>query len=50
VEPAANGAKRIKYRIGPFQVKPGQNEIGFQAISQKPHIDGYITRIRPDLT
>ncbi len=50
VSSLANGAKRIKYKIGPFDVVPGQNDIGFQIIKEKPQEDGYITRIRPDLT
>jgi plastocyanin len=45
-----NGAKRIEYRIGPFDVIPGQNEIGLRSIRDKPEVDGWITRIRPDLT
>src|SRR5215203_6309183 len=49
VSAGANGAQRMKYRIGPFNVIPGQNEIGFQVIAQKPQVDGWITRIRPDL-
>ena len=49
VEAAANGAKRMKYKVGPFQVKPGQNEISNQLISDRPQFDGYITRMRPDL-
>ncbi len=50
VSAGANGAKRMLYRIGPFTVKPGQNEIGNQVFAQKPKVDGWITRIRPDLT
>jgi hypothetical protein len=50
VSSLANGAKRIKYRIGPFNIVPGQNEIGYQVIQEKPRQDGYFTRIRPDLT
>jgi plastocyanin len=50
VQSLAGGAKRITYRIGPFDIKPGQNEIGFQTIAEKPQVDGYFTRIRPDLT
>jgi plastocyanin len=49
VSPAANGAKRMLYRIGPFQVVPGQNEIGNRVFGEKPPVDGWITRIRPDL-
>ena len=30
VQSLAGGAKRIKYRIGPFNVVPGQNSIGFR--------------------
>ena len=28
VSSLANGAKRIKYKIGPFNIVPGQNSIG----------------------
>ena len=44
-----NGAKRLKYEIGPFKIIPGQNEIGYTPITAKPQVDGYITRMRPDL-
>ena len=50
VSSLANGAKRIKYRIGPFNIVPGQNGSATSVISEKPQVDGYITRIRPDLT
>jgi hypothetical protein len=50
VSSLANGAKRIKYKIGPFNVVPGQNSIGFEVIRERPQVDGYLTRIRPDLT
>jgi hypothetical protein len=49
VSTGANGAQRLLYRIGPFQVIPGQNEIANRIISEKPQVDGWITRIRPDL-
>ena len=49
VSPAANGAKRMLYRVGPFTVVPGQNEIGNRIITAKPRVDGWITRMRPDL-
>ena len=45
----ANGAKRLRYEVGPFTVIPGQNEIGFAPITEKPKVNGWITRIRPDL-
>ena len=44
-----NGAKRLTYEIGPFNIVPGQNEIGYEPITEKPQVDGWITRIRPDL-
>jgi hypothetical protein len=44
-----NGAKRLKYKIGPFNVIPGQNSIGYAPILEKPQVDGWITRMRPDL-
>jgi hypothetical protein len=50
VQSLAGGAKRIKYKIGPFDVVPGQNEIGFAPIAEKPKVDGWFTHIRPDLT
>ena len=46
----ASGAQRIKYKIGPFNIVPGQNEIGYALIRERPQVDGYFTRIRPDLT
>ena len=50
VSSLANGAKRIKYRVGPFNVVPGQNSIENHIVTERPQVDGYITRIRPDLT
>jgi plastocyanin len=50
VSSLANGAQRIKYRIGPFNIVPGQNEIGYEIVRERPQVDGYFTRIRPDLT
>ena len=44
-----NGAQRLTYRIGPFDIIPGQNDIDTQVFAQKPKVDGWITRIRPDL-
>ena len=49
VAAAPNGAQRLTYRVGPFNVIPGQNDIGYQGMDQKPKVDGWITRIRPDL-
>ena len=46
----AGGAKRLKYTVGPFNIIPGQNSIGYAPITEKPKVDGWITRMRPDLT
>ena len=46
----AGGAKRLTYRVGPFDVIPGQNSIGLRPIEDRPQVDGYVTRIRPNLT
>jgi hypothetical protein len=51
VKSLGNGAERITYRIGPLTVGPGQNNIDFRPITgvEKPAVDGWITRIKPDL-
>ncbi|MEA2402943.1 MAG: hypothetical protein QOK00_3346 [Thermoleophilaceae bacterium] len=50
VAAAPNGAQRLTYRVGPFNIIPGQNDIGYNGMDLKPPEDGWITRIRPDLT
>jgi hypothetical protein len=50
VQSLPGGAKRITYRIGPFDVIPGQNSIGLRPILERPQVDGYVTRIKPNLT
>ena len=50
VQQLPGGAQRITYRIGPFDIVPGQNEIGYAPIVERPQVDGWFTRIRPDLT
>jgi hypothetical protein len=42
--------QHLHYKAGPFTVAPGQNKIDFAPISEKPPVDGWITRIKPDLT
>ncbi len=46
-----DGVERIKYRVGPFNVTPGQNRIGNRPIlgSERPAVDGWIVRMKPDL-
>ena len=43
------GAKRITYKFGPVDIKPGQNTIEFEATNGFPRVPGYITRFKPDL-
>ncbi len=50
VHSLAGGAKRLTYRVGPFDVIPGQNSIGLRPIEDRPQVDGYVTRIKPNLT
>ena len=40
VSAGSNGAKRMTYKIGPFNIIPGQNEIRNRIIDQKPGILG----------
>lgn len=50
-EALPDGAQRTTYRLGPVTVTPGQNRIAFRPISgnSRPDVDGWITRIKPDL-
>ena len=41
-----NGAQRLTYKVGPFNIIPGQNDIGYNGMDQKPKVDGWITRMR----
>ena len=47
---APKGTQRVTYKVGPINVTPGQNRIAYAPIAEKPQVDGWITRIRPDLT
>ena len=40
VHSLAGGAKRLTYRVGPFDVIPGQNSIGLRPIEDRPKVDG----------
>jgi plastocyanin len=46
---AAKDVQRLKYKVGPVQVTPGQNRIAYDVLGQKPEVDGYITRIKANL-
>ena len=43
------GAKRITYKFGPIDIKPGQNTISLEPNDGFPRVPGYITRFKPDL-
>lgn len=43
------GTQRITYMVGPLKVTPGQNRIAYHPIREKPQVDGWITRIKPNL-
>ncbi|MFA9401215.1 MAG: hypothetical protein ACERKT_08930, partial [Acidobacteriota bacterium] len=47
----ANGAERTTYAIGPIAVTSGQNRIAYEPVtgSEKPAVDGWITRIVPNM-
>jgi plastocyanin len=46
------GVQHLHFQTGAILVKPGQNSINNVLVSpaQKPKVDGYIVRARPDLT
>ena len=47
----ASGAERTTYKVGPIHVDPGQNRIKYAPVpgTARPSVDGYITRIKPNL-
>jgi hypothetical protein len=47
----ADGTQRTTYSIGPLDVTTGQNRISYKPLtgSEKPAVDGWITRIVPNL-
>jgi plastocyanin len=46
-----SGVRHYHFKIGPYKIVPGQNTIGLREILpfQKPPVDGYITRMAPNL-
>ncbi|MBI2708434.1 MAG: hypothetical protein HYX34_01865 [Actinobacteria bacterium] len=49
-DPVAPGATRIRYEVGPIDIKPGQNNIAFTAGDvPKPPQSGWITRMAPNI-
>jgi plastocyanin len=43
------GMQKLHYEMGPFKIKPGQNEIAFRGVNLKPPVPGYITRFEPNI-
>ena len=44
------GAQRLHFKVGPFTVEPGQNNIATRsARAQQPKVDGWVVGIRPNL-
>jgi plastocyanin len=44
------GAQRLHFKVGPFTIEPGQNNIANRgAAAQQPSVDGWIVGIRPNL-
>ena len=42
--------QRMRFSYGPIAVKPGQNDVLIEPVKiEKPMLDGYITRFRPNL-
>ena len=47
-----DGTQQTTYRVGPLDVTSGQNRIAYKPMSgaDRPAVDGWITRIQPNLT
>ena len=41
--------QHLHFRYGPINIKPGANQIVFAPNMEKPSVDGYVTRIAPNL-
>ena len=46
---SASDVQRIEFRYGPVAITPGQNTIVVTPNTEKPRVDGWITRIEPNL-
>ena len=45
-----DACQRMRFSFGPIAVKPGQNDVLINPVTiEKPTVDGYITRMRPNL-
>jgi hypothetical protein len=47
----ASAVRHYHFKVGPYKIVPGQNTIGLREVlpSQRPPVDGYITRMAPNL-
>ena len=43
-----DGVRYLRYRA-PIEIKPGQNDIYYDNMTQRPAVDGYITYFKPEL-
>ncbi len=43
------GIQHLKFKYGPIDIKPGQNDIRLNGTQLKPKVPGYITRFKPSL-
>ena len=44
-----NGVQHLHYRFGPLTITPGTNVNTVGPITEKPNVDGYITKFKPNL-
>jgi len=47
--PPRDGSERMHFEVGPIDVQPGQNNIAYEGGIPQPTVDGWITRMQPDL-
>src|SRR6266516_1493131 len=46
---SGDGVQHLHYRFGPLTITPGTNVNTVGPITEKPRVDGYITRFAPNL-
>jgi plastocyanin len=48
-KPSPSGVRHLHYAFGPLTIKPGQNTIDLAVNKQRPKVNGWITRFKPNL-
>jgi plastocyanin len=48
-QPSPSGVRHLHYAFGPLTIKPGQNTIDLAVNTQRPKVNGWITRFKPNL-